>query len=104
MGIVTKYICDKCAAEMTDTKDIFEIMVECRCYNSPMRNVYEAEKPQALWCRKCCEEFAPLIPSRLKPPPDPPQKGLPELLAEMVREQAYGAASEAVQNHMRENS
>lgn len=101
MGIKTTYTCDRCNEEHSKQDDMFEVHAKLVPYSMAYRNETFQPPAKALWCRKCCEEFEPLLSRPKTNKPAEPQKDLAELIRELIREEAYEAASEAVQNHMR---
>ncbi len=90
MGIVTKYVCDKCDHEQKKAEQMWYIGISRRSVDSPhLRTGGEQITGEKMWCRACVENLHILPRSKEdeKKNPAPPVPTLEDMIRGIAREE-----------------
>lgn len=86
MPIVTKFVCDRCAASQDDGEQMWDVGITFR-HNGGTRYMGSHDvRHKCLWCRKCCEEVGLLGPYIIRPEmTETPEPTIEDMIRAIVR-------------------
>jgi hypothetical protein len=90
MGIITKWVCDRCKASADTHNQMWYVSVGY--VSVEYYSIRPTKRNEQLWCRKCCDDFQIITdqPKQKEGEPPAPVMTLEDKVREIIREEIEG--------------